>query len=137
MADLQVLFHNPQAMTDSDLSTVKGSIRMQRWAPLLLAGSFGGAMFMLNQKCARVIPKTAAGALAGYAVGGYLAYTMLVRRSYGMYSESAQASMDTDILKAFEQRYVDLSLNACGFGNSAVNTQQQTKNRDARIRKPY
>ena len=137
MADLQVLFHNPESMTDSDLSTVKSTLRMQRSAPLLFAGAFGGAMYALNSKCPRVIQKTAVGALAGYALGGYLAYTTLVRRSYGMYSESAQASMDKDILQAFEQRYVDLSLNAVGYGNSALTTEEQATNVDARIRKPY
>ena len=54
-----------------------------------------------------------------------------------MYSDSAQASMDKDILQAFEQRYVDLSLNAVGYGTSALTTEDQTTNVDARIRKPY
>ena len=137
MADLQVLFHNPESMTDSDLSSVKSTLRMQRYAPWLFAGSFGGALYLLNPKSPRVIQKTAVGALAGYAFGGYLAYTTLVRRNYSGYSESAQASMDKDILQAFEQRYVDLSLNAVGYGSSALTVADQVTNKDARLRKPY
>ena len=41
--------------------------------------------------------------------------------------------MDKEVLAAFEQRYVNLSLNAAGFGNNALNATQNSKYSDARI----
>ena len=137
MADLQALFHNPESFTDADLSTVKTTLRMQRLFPWAFAGGLGGAAYMMSLGHKQIYARTAVGAVAGLALGGYLAYTMLPRSQYHMYSDQARDTMDKDIITAFEQRYVDLSLNACGYGNNALTHAQNGQYADARIKKPY
>ena len=76
-------------------------------------------------------------ALVGYGLGGYVAYRFLPRRSYQMYSDSAQDSMDKDILSAFEQKYVNLQLNATGYGTNTLTLQRDAQFTSALNKKPY
>ena len=70
--------------------------------------------------------------LFGYALGGMYSYKLASGSTKGY-----DADMDSDILNAFETRYVQKSLNACGYGNNALNMASHTKEPSARYKKPY
>ena len=45
--------------------------------------------------------------------------------------------MDTDIIQAFENKYLTRSLNAAGYGNNALTMKDHTKESNMLYRKPY
>ena len=53
MADLQTLFHNPESLTDRDLSSIKNHMRLQRMFPLISTFGFGASMFLLDTRIFR------------------------------------------------------------------------------------
>ena len=84
-----------------------------------------------------MIQRTALAAIFGYGLGGYVAYRFMPRRSYHSYSEGAQDSMDKDILGAFEQKYVNLQLNATGFGTNTLTLGRDAHYKNGFTQKPY
>ena len=115
MADIKTLFHNPEAFSDADLKRVHSTLNSQRYTALFgtLAGGLG-AFTVWN--CPK---RVAVFATLGYTLGGYYSYKVKENpRGY-------EHVFDNDIIKAFEQRYINLSLNASGYGNNALNMANQ------------
>ena len=139
MADLQVLFHNPEALSDRDLKSMKMRMRLQRLFPYCTAGAFGGAMFFLDTSIFRrsmCYMRIGALAFTGFIVGATYSYNVNLKSLSG-YSEEAQENFDPEILNAFENKYVQRSLNAAGYGNNALNLASHTKEISAFSKKPY
>ena len=59
----------------------------------------------------------------GFAIGGAAAQRISPKNVH-LYSTDVQEAMDEDILKAHEQSYVNLALNAAGYGNNAISAAQ-------------
>ena len=137
MTDLQALFHNPNSFEDKDLAKVKSTLTSQRYTVNMFMVGGAGAMYWLKPTHKYVIPRVALGWFVGMAVGGYLAYKQIPSDTPSRFSKSAQSSMDKQILSAFEKRYVDLSLNACGFGNNGLSIQQDGRHTPFQLQKPY
>ena len=73
----------------------------------------------------------------GYFWGASYSYNINNKTKLHKYSEAAQENFDEDILGAFEQKYVQRSLNAAGYGNNALNMGAHTKDGNAQYKKPY
>ena len=105
MTDLQVLFHNPEALNDSDLAMIKRKINQQRLLPFLTAASAGGSMFVLESAIfkRRAYNPYVLGAatVAGFLIGGVASSRISMNTNAHLYSEGAQDSMDADIIRAF------------------------------------
>ena len=135
MADLQTLFHNPESLSDKDLKAIKTKIFSQRLTPFIFGSSFLGLQWFYQSNILRKKYCNITGAgvfLFGYALGGMYSYKMASGSLKGY-----DADMDSDILNAFEHRYVQKSLNAAGYGNNALNMASHTKEASARYKKPY
>ena len=76
-------------------------------------------------------------ATVGYFWGASYSYNINNKTKLHKYSEAAQENFDEDILGAFEQKYVQRSLNAAGYGNNALNMGAHTKDGNAQYKKPY
>ena len=129
MAELQTLFHNPESLSDSDLSSIRGKLWMQGWMPWFMGTGAGAVGFLTSNRCWM---RASLFFGVGLTLGASVAYRM------GSSSPSGyDAEMDKEILEAFEQRYVQRSLNACGYGNNALNLAQNTHNPNPRYKKLY
>ena len=127
MAEFQTLFHNPESLNDADLADVKRKIQMQRITPWVWAGAFTFATF--TRVKALSIPKLAPAFALGYFAGGVM--------SYHLFNGKPSNCEDKEILNAFESRYAEKSLNACGYGNNALNMASHTKEKNVRYKRPY
>ena len=72
----------------------------------------------------------------GFLWGASWSYS-INNKTLNKYSEIAQENFDTEILEAFEAKYVQRSLNAAGNGNNALNMGTHTKESKATYKKPY
>ena len=66
----------------------------------------------------------------GYGIGGAFSYMI------GGKGKPSSCE-DNEILAAFETRYAERSLNACGYGSNALTAASHTKESSARYKKPY
>ena len=86
MADLQTLFHNPEAFSDSDLALVKQRIRMQRYTPWLTAAAAGGSMYVLDMAIfkRKVYNPYMLGVatVLGFAIGGAAAHSIKPKNTH-------------------------------------------------------
>ena len=116
MADVSMLFHNPESFSDSELTSMRNTIRMQRITPWLFTGALGAAGFLFNKglPCWRQrLVMTAPFAVAGFVLGSTM--------SYKIGSGSLKANDNREILQAFETQYAQKCLNAAGYGSNALN----------------
>ena len=139
MADLQILFHNPEALSDRDLKQMRMRMRLQRIFPYCSAGAFGGAMYFLDTSILRrsmCFMRIGALAAGGFLCGATYSYRVNMK-SLSSYSGEAQENFDSDIVGAFENKYVQRSLNAAGYGNNALTLASHSKELSAIYKKPY
>ena len=140
MADLQTLFHNPESLSDRDLSSIKNHMRLQRMFPLVTAAGFGASMFLLDTRVFRkshCFMRVGLLSTVGFFWGLERATSLFNNRAPKGFSEVASDNFDAEIMGAFEDRYVARSLNAAGYGNNALNLASHTKDQTASYRKPY
>ena len=127
MAEFQVLFHNPDSLSDRDLSAVKNKIRLHKLTMLATGAGAAGAGFLLTKK-----PSYLAGLfIIGYAAGNPVGKLLNNMRW------SLQQPLDSEIATAFETRYMNKSLNLCGYGNNSVTAAGNIQENNARYKKPY
>ena len=139
MADLKTLFHNPESLSDTDLRTINRKLSNQRMLPYLTGAMFSGLSAVLTFKSnpnpfkdiLRSVRILAPAFIFGFAFGGYLSFKVSNKTSH------YNADMDPEILEAFEAKYVERSLNACGYGNNALTAANDTKVQKASYKKPY
>ena len=140
MADFQTLFHNPESLTDGDLKKIFWKMKMQSYFPYLTAGLGGAAMFYADTaifKRSMCFMRIGVMSLGGFMLGGTLSYSLMSNKSPSRYSESAETNFDPEIISAFENKYVERSLNAAGYGSNALNMGSHTKEQNAMYKKPY
>ena len=120
-------------LSDSDVKKVHWKIRQIKFMPYFFAGLGGAAMFALDTqylKRAVCFKRIGVFAAAGYVYGLNNGYSFAGVRKGNFES-------DPDIIKAFESKYVNFSLNAAGYGNNALNMSSHTKEAMAAYKKPY
>ena len=140
MADFQTLFHNPECLSDSDLSKIYWKMKVQSYFPYVTAGLGGAAMFYADSvvfKRSMCYMRIAALSFGGFMLGAFYSYGLMTNKSPSGYSEAAQVNFDSDIMKAFEQKYTERSLNAAGYGSNALNIGSHSKESSAMFKKPY
>ena len=121
--DSKALFHNPASLTDGELKTMQRKLNTQRFMPLFFSAFFGGASvgfdtYILKASVCRY--RLFAGAMAGYVMGAVIVnetQNYLTHRNW-----------DSDIMNAFDRRWMNKALNAGGFGNNWVHSSQSAKN---------
>ena len=115
MSEISVLFHNPESLDDSDLSVVRRRIRTHK---TIMFGSGLAALGLTYQYtrnqwlCA---PAFLVGYFAGNPVAKYVDYT----RPWGLSQER-----DSEIARAFDQKYLTRAFFTQGFGNNSLNAGQ-------------
>lgn len=75
--DLKVLFHNPDELTNEELSILRNKISVQKSLPYVSAGFSGFAMYLLDNKMLRRFSdwkRIAFAASTGFVIGAYGAY---------------------------------------------------------------
>ena len=129
--DLKVLFHNPESLSDEELSHMRQKIALQRTMPYLGAFFGGFATYALQTVVLKRMRAhwigVGTGALVGFALGGYSAYqvkTTLTR----VYS-------DSEIISAFDRRYMNTVLNTTGFGSNYISVKDYSETQS--FKKPY
>jgi hypothetical protein len=127
--DLKQLFHNPDSLTDSELSKLRSKIRQQSWMPYF-TGVFSGVFLGVidNQLLGKSLcgKRILAGAAVGYLIGanGANAYNTVLNRSF-----------DREIVNAFDLRFIRHSLNVAGLTSSHTSLAHNEDNHD--FSKPY
>jgi len=114
MADYKTLFHNPTALSDSQLSQVKSSIRFNGLlaysAPIVTAGLyFGITNFALQGKyyCKCLMP-------VAFAAG--FAYNVWAK----LYSPNTSTSLSPQVLSAYEHTFLKRAYNTMGYGTDQI-----------------
>ena len=123
-----MLFHNPESLDDGELKAVRRKINMAK-LPQLAGLGLGAYLGIMRAGYTRYAIKYGVIGLAG---GFYLS-----QQCMRMFPSSLNEPADRDILNAFEQRYVNTSLNASGYGNNSLNAASHTKDSMAYYKKPY
>ena len=127
MADLRTLFHNPESLSDSELRSIKRQMQFTR-VPQPVGLAIGAAIgFQRTKSLYRAAPFAVVGLIGGSMISNFIP---------GKFSSLSQP-VDEEIMAAFEQKYVDRSLNASGYGNNALNAASHTKDPSAEYKKPY
>ena len=129
--DLKALFHNPEDLSEADLSHLRDKIRMQRSMPWVSSIFFGYGVFLLDRaiiKRSHDIKRIALGAFLGFALGAYGSYHVQTSLPSGR-------KFDHEIMNAFDRRYMTTVLNATGFGSNYVSPKDYSDS--TAFKKPY
>ena len=135
MTDLKTLFHNPDSLSDEELKQLRTKLRVQMATPYISA-AFSGAFYHVcssqfyaatHSSLRQTLPRVGVVALAGFMFGGLAASQM--DRSV------LKRPVDTDILHAFEERYIKSSLNVAGYNNNYISSRSNADN--TTFSKPY
>lgn len=113
--DLKVLFHNPEELTDAELAHLRQKILLQRSMPWTSAFFTGFALYFVEATVLKRTPcirRAAAFGTIGFALGAY--YANNVRTSI------PRLQSQSDIINAFDRRYMKNVLNTTGFGSNYV-----------------
>ena len=113
--DLKVLFHNPESLSDEELVAIREKVAKQHFVPKITAVVGGFAVFALEAAVLRRAwckKRVAAGALAGYLIGGFTANQFV--------NTVPRLEAERDIVQAFDKRYTSTVLNTTGFGSNYV-----------------
>ena len=113
--DLKVLFHNPESLSDEELVAVRDKVAKQYLVPKLTGVIGGFAVYALEAAILRRAwcrRRVAAGAFAGYLIGGFSVNQFV--------NTIPRLEAERDILKAFDKRYTSTVLNTTGFGSNYV-----------------
>ena len=124
------MFHDPDSLSDGELEQMRQKLTFQRYLPYYSAATAGFAFHVMSAQMFRtgLIPaRIAAAAAAGYVVGGYGAH-------YASGS-TLKKRIDSDIMRAFEERFLRHRLNVAGYGDNAV-TYRHNADMQGQI-KPY
>ena len=92
MADMNALFHNPEAFTDSDLGRVRNRIRFNTLTLFGYAGALGYASYALDTMVLKRSPcyvRLSLFSVAGFMLGWTLHSDQLTNVSKLRYSQSA------------------------------------------------
>ena len=102
MTEMQVLFHNPESLSDADLRAVRQKLRFHNFMQLGMGGvaTLGAMRFT---RCNMT--------LAGVFVGSYIASDFLARCFNNTLPWALSEPRDQQIIRAFDQRYVNKTLN--------------------------
>ena len=127
--DLKQLFHHPEELNDAELAQLRSKIRFQNSLPYC-GGLFGGLFalvleanfFNASGRPLRILGATAFGIYIGATGANSLGTT--VKREY-----------DSDIMKAFEQRYMTRALNVAGWNSNY--TSMKDNEDTPKLNKPY
>ena len=128
MSEIEVLFHNPESLSDRDLSSVRTKMRMYKLIQLSGLGAGIGLGLMRSRKPIIVAPLAIAGGLVGNALG-----RIYITNTPWVLSES----QDKPITNAFINRYLVRSYNMCGYGDSSLTAAEHTSRPNASYKKPY
>ena len=112
--DLKVLFHNPEDLSDDELAHLRQKIQLQRSMPWTSAFFGGFGLYLLDKAILRrhyCYKRIAVGALVGFALWAHASYQVRT---------SIPRKLDTDIVNAFDRRYMNAVLNSTGFGSNYV-----------------
>ena len=77
MADITTLFHNPDSLSEAQMSVIRAKIRMQRYSPYMAAVFGGSLMFVADTvffKKAYCLKRIAPMAALGYGIGAMGTY---------------------------------------------------------------
>ena len=109
MADIKLLFLNPECFSDSDLLRVRRRIRAYQYLIPVSTVSAMGVMgfldklyFKRNLGCFRLC---VAGALGCYLSVGFIGY---IKNNFRRYSHEVKENLDDQIFKNFNQQYIAL-----------------------------
>jgi hypothetical protein len=129
--DLKQLFYNPDDLDDVELKAMRRKIHFQMYAPVVSAAFLGFSMHLVNTSVfRRTSPCFMRIALAtglGYGIGAFSVSSM---------TQSLFRRFDGDIMHAFDKRYMNKSLNACGLNTSYVSI-HDNEGHSQRAGKPY
>ena len=117
--DLKVLFHNPEQLSDEELTNLRVKLEYQRSMPWVTAFFGGFSVYVLERGIMRCHRATnayvAAAALAGFWLGNSSS------QGHTLLSNGLERAHDRDIVNAFDRKYMNTVLNATGFGNNHIN----------------
>lgn len=114
--DLKVLFHNPEDLSDDELKHLRKKIQQQRSMPWISAFIGGFSLYLFDEAFIRrhyCYKRIAVGALVVFAFGAHASYQV---------PTSITRKLDTDIVNAFDRRYMNAVLNSTGFGTNYVSS---------------
>jgi hypothetical protein len=127
--DLKVLFHNPHDLTDQELYQLRKKIKRQYTMPYTAAlfGGFGAYLFdNVYLRKSHSWARVGTGALLGFAIGAYSSYQV---------ASSVERKFDSEIINAFDKKYLDTVLNATGFGSNYLSVKDYSETQT--LKKPY
>ena len=131
--DLKVLFHNPEQLSDEELMLAREKIRFQRSMPWLTAIFGGFSVYVLERAVMRRHRATTAylavGALAGFWLGN------ASNQGHLLLSTDKERVQDSEIINAFDRKYMNTVLNTTGFGNNHINIRDYSDS--PMYKKPY
>ena len=84
-------------------------MKVQSYLPYLSAGLGGAAMFYADStffRRAMCMKRIGLMSIGGFMIGASYSYTFLSSKSPSKYSESAETNFDSEIISAFETKYV-------------------------------
>ena len=128
--DLKVLFHNPEELSEEELSQIIQRLNLQRSLPWTAAFFGGFGAYFLDAAVLRRshdVKRVAAGAVVGFLLGAYSAYNVS--------GSSLARPLDQDIINAFDRKYMTNALNATGFGSNYVSIRDYSNTNS--FKKPY
>lgn len=128
--DLKVLFHNPEELSDAELRHLAEKIALQRTMPWISAAISGFGMYLLDGaflKRTVCLKRTGAAALVGFALGAY--------SSYNVSTSIERIRNDSEIVNAFDRKYMNTVLNTTGFGSNYVSVRDYSDT--TAFKKPY
>ena len=115
--DLKTLYHNPDEFSDEELAKIRSTIRAQQRMPWFCAAFSSLGFYATYNSLYRRVPRgsvVALAAVAGWSIG------CLGASSFGTLLHGH--GYDQDILRAFEQRQLQLALNISGRGSMHVSS---------------
>ena len=130
-SELKVLFHSPEDMSDAELDVMRMKIQNMRRIPKF-AAAFGfagvGVVQAVFLRQSPTMLAMGAGAVAGYAFGGYGA-------SSSFNQNILKRPIERDVLFAQEDRQLRRCMNLAGYGQNYLGTDSTNLNK--KLDKPY
>ena len=139
MSDQSLLFHNPETLSDGDLSIVKGRMRVQRYMGWMSAGILGFSMFAYDLGIRRASfcwLRVALATVAGFGLTG-LASHKITWTKKRLFSQPAVDQMDDELLCSMDKKFAEKAMNASGYGNNSLRAAIHMTHSNIHSRKPY
>ncbi len=139
MSDQSLLFHNPEVLSDSDLSILKSRMRVQRYMGWMTAGILGSSMLAYDLGIRRAgfcWIRVAVAAVAGFGLTG-LASHRITFTNKRLFSQAAVDQMDEELLVSMDKKFAEKAMNASGYGNNALRAATHMTHSNMYATKPY